>query len=332
MKKRLLPLLALLLAFSGCQVNGGAPVNGESVSQTPVDGPASQPETSGDEIRGSEADLPVTLVPEQTPSASVSVQEDPADESELLHPYIQSLLEDIAAEIATPEMGEYERAKAAFDYMLTHTVIGEPIGQELWRTHGGGEEPIPFLQQRALSPLRFGVGMCEDYAAALTLLLRQLGLKAAYVPGLTYSVEGHLVDHVWTMVQIDGIWYHLDSQLEDNITRHGTVRYRYFLKGDETLSGSHLWGQRLLDAGVFTEEQAAEVRSCFLAPECPEDYPAPPRLQFEETPAPDLSALRQEAEAEIEAWEDENGPLPPMELNTTPPVFGTAGYGPADEG
>ena len=174
--------------------------------------------------------------------------------------------------------------------------------------------------------------MCEDYAAALTLLLRELGLEAEYVPGLPYSVEGNLVDHAWTMVKIDGVWYHLDSQLEDNITRHGLVRYRYFLKGDTTLSGSHVWGQRLIDAGILTKTQAEEVRRSFLAPACPEDYPSPPRLQFEESPAPDLSALRQEAEQEISAWEAEHGVLTPMELNTIPPVFGTAGYGPADEG
>ena len=32
------------------------------------------------------------------------------------------------------------------------------------------------------------------------------------------------------------------------------------------------------------------------------------------------------------AWEAENGPLPAMELNSVPPVFGREGFGPADEG
>lgn len=73
--------------------------------------------------------------------------------------------------------------------------------------------------------------MCEDYAAALTLLLREMGLEAAYVPGLTYSAEGNLVDHAWTLVKVDGVWYHLDSQLEDAISRRGSVGYRYFLRG-----------------------------------------------------------------------------------------------------
>ena len=192
--------------------------------------------------------------------------------------------------------------------------------------------PIPFVEQRALSPLRFGVGMCEDYAAALTLLLRGMGLSSEYVPGLTFSAEGHLVDHAWTMVQIDGVWYHLDSQLEDNISRRGSVRYKYFLRGDATLSGSHRWGQNLVDARLLTGEQNREIEENFLFPAAPRDYPTPERLTIAETPAPNLEALRKEAEAEIAAWEAENGPLPEMNLNTVPPVFGLEGYGPAEEG
>lgn len=252
--------------------------------------------------------------------------------TEAPYSYITELVTSIVEEISTPEMSDYEKTKAAFDYMITHVSMGEPIGLELWRIHGGGEEPIPFVEQRAISPLRFGVGMCEDYAAALTLLLRGMGLSAEYVPGLTYSAEGHLVDHAWTMVEIDGTWYHLDSQLEDNISRHGSVRYRYFLRGDATLSGSHRWGQNLIDSHLLSEEQNKEIRENFSAPSAPQDYPTPQRLTIEEVPAPDLAALEAEASAELAAWESENGPLPEMELNTIPPVFGLEGYGPADEG
>lgn len=250
----------------------------------------------------------------------------------LFHPYLGELTAGIAAEISTPQMGEYEKTKAAFDYMITHVSMGEPIGLELWRVHGGGTEAIPFVEQRAISPLRFGVGMCEDYAAALTLLLREMGLEAQYVPGLTYSAEGNLVDHAWTLVKIDGVWYHLDSQLEDTISRRGSVRYKYFLRGDRTMSGSHRWGQNLIAAGVLTMEQNKALEENFLAPSCPLDYPTPQRLSITASPDPDMESLRREAAAEMAAWEAENGPLPEMDLNIVPPVFGFEGYGPEDEG
>lgn len=98
--------------------------------------------------------------------------------------YVDTLVQGIAAKLAGSEMGEYGKAKAAFDYMIEHTVLDEPIGLEIWRIHGGGEAPIPYLEQRAVSPLQYGAGMCEDYAAALTLLLQGWDLRRAMYLGL----------------------------------------------------------------------------------------------------------------------------------------------------
>ena len=314
MKKCLVLLLALALCFSGCSAQTESSSSQAEVTST-APAETTVPETTTPEVTMLEPD---SSAPEETNSLGI-------------HPYLQQLVEDTVEQLVTPEMSEYERTKAAFDYMIEHTYLDEPIGLNLWQIYGGGE-PIPFVEQRAISPLRFGVGMCEDYAAALTLLLRGMGLEAEYVPGLTYSEEGHLVDHAWTVVRIDGVWYHLDSQLEDNISRHGYVRYRYFLKGDATLASSHRWGQNLMDSGLLSQEQNAEIAENYLTPSCPQDYPTPERHTLEDQPEPDLEALRAQAEEEVAAYEEEYGPLEPMQLNTTPPVFGLDGYGPADEG
>lgn len=313
-------MILLAAMLSGCTASG---------EQDFTNKPPTAPQNSASSISSS---MEASGTDEPTPNPGKSQSSEADSDKIQVHPYLAGLIFDIVEEISTPEMSEYERAKAAFDYMIRNTYLDEPIGLNLWRIHGGGEQPIPYLEQRALSPLRYGVGMCEDYAAALTLLLRGMGLQAEYVPGLTYSAEGHLVDHAWTMVQIDGVWYHLDSQLEDNISRRGSVRYRYFLKSDTSMSASHRWGQNLIDSGLLTPEQNAQIAQNYLLPVCPQDYPTPERLELGETPVPDVEALRREAEDEIIAWERENGPLPQMELDTIPPVFGVAGYGPADEG
>ena len=313
MKRFVALLLALALVLSACSQEETAPA---PETPSPVETPAAPEEPA--------PETPAEPVPEEEAEES--------SDPDALHPYVAELLADIVAEISTPEMSDYEKTKAAFDYMMEHTIFHKPIGLALWRIHGGGEEPIPYIQQRALSPLRYGIGTCEDYASALALLLRALGLEADYVPGLTYSKEGHLVDHAWTVVKIDGSWYHLDSQLEDNISQNGTVRYRYFLKGDATMSASHRWGQNMMDGGFLTPEQEAELRESYLTPACPEDYPATEPQPKVELPDPDPEALEAQAQEEIAAWEAENGPLAPMELNSTPPIFGLEGYGPADEG
>lgn len=323
MYKRPLAVLLAAAILGGCSLSPG----GEEQNAPPPAPPSAAAPSS---LPGEE---PPRQPPSPEPAAPAGDPLPPVwDTAEEVHPYLRQLVEERAARLLTPGMTDYEKAKAAFDSMIEETSMGDPIGPELWRVHGGGEEPVSFLEQRALSPLRFGVGMCEDYAAALTLLLRGMGLNAQYVPGLTFSAEGHLVDHAWTVVELDGTWYHLDCQLEDNISRRGTVRYRYFLRGDATLSASHRWGQNLIDSRLLTPEQAAEVAESWLAPACPQDYPAPPRYTFEEPPPPDLAALTAEAAEELAGWEAENGPLPPMTLNDVPPVFGLEGYGPPNEG
>lgn len=247
------------------------------------------------------------------------------------NPYLNHLLARTIQEFATPGMTEYEKAKAAFDYIIENTVLGEPIGLDLWRIHGDGD-PLPFVENRSLSVLQFGVGMCEDYAAALTMLLRGLGLEAVYVPGLTYSLEGHLVDHAWTVAKIDGVWYHLDCQLEDNISRHNTIRYRYFMKSDATMASSHRWGQNLINSGLLTPEQNREIAENFLTEPCPQDYPAPAPYSTAQVPEPDVAALKARSEAEILEYESAQGALPPLDLDIVPPVFGREGFGPPDEG
>lgn len=304
MKRWILAAAALLLLF-GCSAKSPAPTPSEPQelpAQEQPDYDAADPPTSSQDL--------------SAPSA---------------RSYLDRLVEGTASELATPGMTEFEKAKAAFDYMIENTVFDEPIGLELWRVRADGEEAPTFVEQRALSPLRFGVGMCEDYAAALALLLQGLGLEAEYVPGLTYSLQGNLVDHAWTMVKVDGVWYHLDSQLEDNVSRNGAIRYRYFMKSDASMARSHVWGQSLIGSGLLTPEQNAEIEENFLAPSCPQDYPTPPEHVLAEAPAPNLPALKQRVREELAAYESEHGALPPMEPSA-PPLFGLAGFGPEDEG
>ena len=237
---------------------------------------------------------------------------------------------DAAQSILVPGMSEFDMVKAAFDHIIENTVLDDPIGLDIWRIRGGHGGGIPsFVENRSLSVLLFGVGMCEDYAAALTVLLRAMGLRAQYVPGLTYAADGSgFVDHAWVTAEVDGLWYHLDVQLEQNITRQGRIRYRYFMKGDATMSASHRWGQNLIDSRLLTPEQNHEISRDFIHEPCPRDYPEQPPHIFEPGTPPDIPALTAAIEDELRIYEAEHGMLPPLEQNIIPPVFALAGYPP----
>ena len=265
--------------------------------------------------------------PPSTPVDPDSNNPPPAPEPDMQQDYIDRVVQDTIAKFTEPGMGEYEKAKAAFDYIIETTHFLEPVGLDLWRIRGDYKAPPSFVENRSLSVLLFNIGKCEDYAAALTLLLRGMGIEAEYVPGLTYSAAGTgLVDHSWTVAKIDGTWYHLDCQLEANISKRGTIRYRYFMRGD-SLVASHRWGQNLIDTGLLTPEQNAELARDFIAPVCPVDYPTPEPRSFTATSEPNVLAITTDIEAEFRAYELTNGPLAPIDLPIVPPVFGYEGYG-----
>lgn len=208
--------------------------------------------------------LPTVAPPEQPSSAQQSAPADTSsvadtssakeqpkqpDLSGLAHiqnVYICSVIDEVLAQTITDDMTDVQKVTAVYRRLVTETAFfDEPVGTDIWRYRGDPENIPTIYEIRSISPLLFGIGSCEDYASAFVTLCDRMGFEALYVPGLTYSVEGKLVDHAWAMVKLEGNWYHADPQLEDNIMREGRLRYRYFLKDDRVMGADHRWGAML---------------------------------------------------------------------------------------
>lgn len=200
------------------------------------------------------------------------------------------LVEEAFTHIELPKNGNApESIQAVFNYVLAanaYIPLDEPELTESWRYLDHCGSPPTVYQVMATSPLLYGLASCEHYAALLMVLLEHLGFETRYVAGLTFSVQGHLVDHAWVMVQIDDEWYHIDPQLEDNVTRSDTVNYHYFLKDDATFRAHHVWGAQL----PVPDENALALPVCSgLAP-----TPAPVGItQAAPTPQAALRQARQ---------------------------------------
>ena len=238
--------------------------------------------------------------------------------------WIASLADGIAAPILARELPPAEEIRAVYLWLIENVYFADPVGLDAWRYHGDPDAPPPYLENRALSPLHFGVGSCEDFAAAMAVLLRRMGYKAQYVSGLTISVEGEFVDHAWTVVQLDGKWYHLDPQLEQNVVKSGRVSFRYFLRDDRTMLADHRWGESLAAyyGGAITPGQRETILTELAVPACPEAYvPTPAPAEVSLPGRPDPYALRETLDAEREAWLSEHGPPGPIALDVTPPIY-----------
>ena len=94
-------------------------------------------------------------------------------------------------------------------------------------------DPMVFTAYGALVN---GQALCEGYARAMQLLLRQFGITSTLVTG-TARGEGHM----WNLVKIAGEWYHLDATWNDL----SSVSHEYFnvttadIQRDHVISSAH---------------------------------------------------------------------------------------------
>lgn len=291
----------LALQLCGCAVSEGIPE-----------------ETSSDSISSEQSSSLESTEPEPIPE---KVYLNPADYLPSTENYVSQIIKEHAAKIEQPEMTEYEKVKAATDYIMSIGYYTISPALDVWRWRTAGDSVPTYEEMRGINMLLFGAETCEGYTAALNLLLNEMGVETRYITGLTYLARGGLGYHSWSQVKIDGVWYHLDSDLEDNISRNGTVTYKYFLKSDATMGRSHFWGQRLINLGQIEPGQAELVRAGYMGENCPQDYPTPAANYIEVNERPDIREMRREFEKEIADYEDKYGVLEYMALDVIPPVF-----------
>lgn len=318
-------LLCLLLTAGLC---GCAP---QRVPEAPPAAPpvSAPPQPEAPTPAEAEAPLPATGAEETAPTGAASpetagpVAEPFPGTIPLSNDYIAAVADGVLREIIDPEADDYTKIRTVYRWLVESTAFFEdrPVGLEVWQWRGDICQVPDYEENRALSVLLFGIGSCEDYAGAAVVLLRRLGLPAEYVAGLTVSVRGGFVPHAWAVVQLEGRWYHLDPQLEDNVTRRDRLTYRFFLKGDEAMLADHRWGENLIAyyGAEMTPERAANIRESWPVPPCPASLRPPEPERIVQAPVPDRGRVAEAIAAERRAWEAEHGPLPPVEMKVAPP-------------
>ncbi len=291
-KKRLGWILLFIVALgllAAC-VQAGAAVSGSpaDISSTPpAAGPSSSAKTSARQGGGSKPGGTQTI-----PSC-----------------FFDELAAKAVAELTLPpHADDWTKVRAAYVYVVSRTwyiPFDDPTLSASWQyLDRCGHAPTPY-QVMATSPLLYGIGSCENYACALMLLLDHMGFETLYVPGTTYSVEGAMVEHAWAMVRIEGNWYHIDPQLEDNVSQ-GMLQYKYYLKSDAEFSAHHTWASLLAQPTEYD----------LSLPDCPETTLPPPSETLVKKPEPALPQAVAAAEALRESRGEAVG-VPPAD--TLPP-------------
>lgn len=240
--------------------------------------------------------------------------------------YIEVLRDQILDEIITEYMSDVDKVKAITCYLIETSNWEDPMAYDAWIVlHENYAPEATYLERKASSILQFGYGYCDDFAAAAAVLLEGAGIEVKYIPGLAYS-SGRLMDHAWNLVKIDGSWYHLDTTYENSVSRNGQIAFRYFLKGNEDMRSTHVWGEDLLNGGYLTELQNEQIQKFYDVKISDESYPQVSSVSYTEKTRENKEQLRNQINQQREEYTAKYGALDPLLYDATAPVFGDMGY------
>ena len=94
----------------------------------------------------------------------------------------------------------------------------------------------PVYKSEADGPIVYGEALCEGYSKAFMYLAQSLGFDCICVVGTANGGS-----HMWNMVKLNGLWYHVDTTFDDPIMSNGsrTLTHNYFLKSTSEISKTH---------------------------------------------------------------------------------------------
>ena len=135
-------------------------------------------------------------------------------------------------------MSEYDREK------LLHDRLAEKVVYD-------GSAPYA---HNAYGALVQGKAVCEGYAKAFQVVLRQLGIQSFIITGSSVNPStGRPEGHAWNAVRIDGKYYHVDVTWDD---QGENIFYAYFNKSTAVLQEDHAIEETVYALPVCSSEDA----------------------------------------------------------------------------
>ena len=125
----------------------------------------------------------------------------------------------------------YETLLGCYDWLIQNC----SYGHDTVRMGKGGR-----IAEDAYSILAGRVGVCDNYSAAFAVMARMLGFDARLQNGQTHRAAGGYTGHAWCVINIHGVDYVFDPQVEDNIAAGGSIRYLRFCKTYEEVPGKYI--------------------------------------------------------------------------------------------
>lgn len=124
---------------------------------------------------------------------------------------LDSMADDILAEITTESMTKKEKAEAIFDYVQSHVRYISSADQSS-------------TEKAAYDGLTLGVGDCYTYASLMEIFIERIGGEMVFV-----RRDNPTRNHYWHLCNLGDGWYHMDA------TPYGTG-FKCFMKTDAQIN------------------------------------------------------------------------------------------------
>lgn len=111
----------------------------------------------------------------------------------------------IVSKYVNPSAGAIDNVRSLYNYMINATEY-----KRTYETPTGNWTP-----GYAYECLTTGKGNCYRYAAAYAYLLKAAGYESRVAYGNIHAARGGLTPHGWTEVNLNGVWYIVDCEMQD---------------------------------------------------------------------------------------------------------------------
>lgn len=157
-------------------------------------------------------------------------------------------LDQIFAQIITPDMDTHDKLKACYDYLITNYFDPRyEEGQVL-----NGQVPVTDIfstNYDAACLFYSGTGVCDNFAAAFAVMAWKIGVPMYIVGGDTSSSNGGYSPHAWCQLDsADGKVYIFDPHIDYLLAlRSGNHSYARFGVPAEKVTGKYTGVSRIFD-------------------------------------------------------------------------------------
>lgn len=166
------------------------------------------------------------------------------------YPELDAELNRVFAQIITPDMDTHDKLKACYDYLIVHTDYA-------LNGYMGGSYNM------AYGTLITGLGVCDDYAAAFAVMARKIGVPVYTVGGSTHTTNGGFTGHGWCQLDVNGVTYIFDPQVDDAIAgrRGGAIMYIRFGGTTAQLADKYQFSRIVDDFSAPVEDHSSDKKT-----------------------------------------------------------------------